>query len=123
MPEQGSLYYSFGLLLAQQQRLADAATNLAKATELLPNQPRLFYNYGLLLQKLGQMPQAEAALRHADELSPSDQDTLLALVTFYMGQKQWKAGLPYAEQLNQLRPNVPQFTKLLDAIRQELQPK
>jgi Tfp pilus assembly protein PilF len=120
MPDQGTLYYSFGLLLAQQQRLTEAATNLAQASKLLPNQPRVFYNYGLVLQKVGQTAQAEAALRRAVDLAPTDPDTLLALATFYVNQKQWQAALPYAERLNTLRPNVSQFTNLLDSIRKEI---
>jgi len=120
MPEQGSLYYSLGLLLVEQQRLDEAATNLAKAAELMPNQQRLHYNYGLLLQELGQMSQAEEALLHAYDLSPSDQDILVALITFYREQGQPQEALTYAEQLNQLHPNVPPIMELLDSIQQEI---
>lgn len=120
MPDQARLHYSFGLLLAQEERLSEAATHLAAAAELAPDQPRIFYNYGLLLQKLEQTASAEIALRRAYDLSPADPDVLLALATFYVQQKEWKSALPFAEQLAEIRPNVPEVINLLNVIRKEV---
>ncbi len=121
LPRQGDLHYSLGLFLVQQQRPEEAAVSLSKAAELLPTQPRLHYNYGLLLQQLGRSAEAEEALLRAYRLEPDSLDTLFALATFYRNQRQWQTGLPYAEQLVQLRPEVPQYQELFTLLRTESQ--
>ena len=120
MPNEGNLYYSLGLLLVQEQRFEEAAESLAVAVRLMPTQPRLFYNYGLLLQQLGRTADAERALLRAYELYPTDLDTLVAVANLYVATQQWDKGLIYAEQLVQLRPDISQFTSLLESIRKEV---
>jgi tetratricopeptide (TPR) repeat protein len=120
MPNEGSLHYALALLLVEEQRLEEAATSLASAVRLMPNEQRPFYNYGLLLQQLGRITDAERALLRAYELSPANLDTLVALANLYVATQQWDKGLVYAEQLVQLRPDVPQFINLLETIRGEV---
>ena len=121
LPRQGDLHYSLGLFLVQQQRPEEAAVSLAKAAELLPTQPRVHYNYGLLLHQLGRSTEAERALLHAYTLEPDNLDLLFALATFYRDQRQWQTGLLYAEQLVQLRPEMPQYQELFTLLRTESQ--
>lgn len=117
----GSFYYSLGLLMVEQERLDEAVENFARASELLPGHQRLHYNYGLLLRQVGKLSQAEETLVHANTLSLSDQDTLLALVDFYIETEEWKKGLAHAEELYRLNPNAPQFINLVNSIREEIQ--
>ncbi len=52
-PGEGELYYSLGLLLAEEKRYPEAASNLGRTAKLIPKRPRVHYNHGLTLQHLG----------------------------------------------------------------------
>lgn len=106
-PGIGELQYSRGLLLAEQQRLPDAADALNTAAKLLPQRARAFYNLGLARQQLGQPKAAEAALRRARELAPTDPAIAYALVVFYAQQGRRADALREAEALQQLQPGNP----------------
>ena len=119
LPNQGELHYSLGLFLVQQQRLEEAAQSLANAAALLPTQVRVHYNYGLLLHQLERSAEAEAALLRAHALGTDNPDVLFALATFYRDRREWRTGLPYAEKLVQMHPDVPQYQALFTLLRNE----
>lgn len=116
--EQGILYYSLGLLLAEQHH-QEAVAHLAKAAALMPNHLRVHYNYGLLLQRLGKTSQAETAFLKAYQLNTNDQSILTALATFHIQQHQWEKAYPYAKQLNQLYPYNPEIYRMLKYIQEQ----
>lgn len=117
-PKMGEVYYSLGLLVAEDdKRLAEAVDLLAKAAELAPQNPRIRYNCGLAFQKLGRMPEAEESLLAAHKLSPQSADFLHALAIFYTQQKQWDRAIASARQLTRLEPNNPNWARLLAEIR------
>src|SRR5262249_54293389 len=70
VPDQGELHYSLGLLLAEQNRLPEAAVELTEAARLLSDRPRVHYNQALALQRLGRRSEAEAAFRRAQPAAP-----------------------------------------------------
>jgi hypothetical protein len=49
------------LLLAEENRLKEAANYLEKAVFIIQTNPRIFYNCGLCLQHLGLQDETEAA--------------------------------------------------------------
>jgi tetratricopeptide (TPR) repeat protein len=118
--EEGELLYSLGLLLAEEQRLEEAAEILRQASTRLPRRVRVHYNYGLTLQHLGRREAAETALRTAHQIEPTDADVLQALTIFYVQARRWKQAATYAEQLVRLYPNAPGPRQMLDDIRQQL---
>ena len=116
-PGIGELQYSLGLLLAEQQRLSEAADALDKAAKLLPQRARAHYNLGLARQQLGQPKPAEAALRRARELDPGDPAFGYALAVFYAQQGRRADALREAEALQTLLPGDPRAQQLLQRLR------
>jgi predicted CXXCH cytochrome family protein len=120
-PAEGELHYSLGLvLLGEEQRLSEAADELADAARLLPRRARVLYNYGLALQQLGRRRQAEAALQRAHVLGPADPQIVYALAVFYAQQQQYERALPYARLLTELAPDsrARQFSERLSQAAQ-----
>ena len=117
-PDEGELYYSLGLLLAEEKRYPEAASNLGRAAKLMPKRPRVHYNHGLTLQHLGRRSGAEIALLKAHRLTGSDASILQALSIFYMQGRQWDRATTYAERLTLLYPNEPGSRRLLNQIRE-----
>ena len=115
-PKEGELYYSLGLLLAEEQRYPEAATNLGKAAELMPTRARVHYNHGLALQTLGRRLSAEIALLKAYRLSGNDPSILQAVAVFYIQDRQWDRAAIYAEKLTRLYPNEPGPRRMLEQI-------
>jgi len=119
-PNEGELYYSLGLLLAEEKRLADAADALGMAARLMPQRARVRYNLALALDRLSRDKEAESALLLAFQLDPRDPDIVYAAAAFYVQRKQWKRALPFAERLAEIMPNEPGPGQLLASIRRQL---
>jgi predicted CXXCH cytochrome family protein len=115
-PEEGELYYSLGLLLAEEQRFEQAAEALDDAAKRLPKRLRVHYNHGLTLQHLGRMSDAEQALQKAYWLDRNHSEVLQALVILHAQQQQWQQAYPYAQQLAEQYPDVPQVQDMLEEI-------
>ncbi|MBV8189911.1 MAG: tetratricopeptide repeat protein [Alphaproteobacteria bacterium] len=117
LPLQGDLHYSLGLLLAEQNRLSEAVTELAEAARLVGDRPRVHYNHALALQRLGRRPEAEVALLKAQSLAPTDRDTIYALAVFYAQDRRWFLAVPWAEKLVALDPTDPGAQQFLGQLR------
>jgi Flp pilus assembly protein TadD len=115
-PTNGELHYSLGLLLAEEQRLGEAAEELGRAARLLPDRPRVQYNYALALQGTGKAKQAEAVLLNAYHLNTQDADVVYAVALLYAQQQRWDRALPYARELVRLTPGAPGPMQLLQRI-------
>jgi tetratricopeptide (TPR) repeat protein len=119
-PDQGEAHYSLGLLLAEGQRIEEAALHLGRAAELLPARARVRCNQALALQHLGRRDEAEAALVEADRMEPRDPDIVNALAVFYAQQGAWRKALPYARRLVELAPESPGPKRMVRQIEREL---
>jgi Flp pilus assembly protein TadD len=117
VPAQGELLYSLGLLLADQNRLPEAAAELNEASRLLPDRPRVHYNHGLALQRLGRRSEAEVALLKAQSVAPSDRAVIYAIAVFYAQDRRWFLAVPWAEKLVALDPADPQAQQFLAQVR------
>ena len=115
-PKEGELYYSLGLLLAEEKRYPEAATNLGKAAELMPTRARVHYNHGLALQHLGGKSGAETALLKANRLDENDPSVIQALAIFYFQGRDWDQAANYAKKLTHLYPNEPGARRMLEQI-------
>jgi tetratricopeptide (TPR) repeat protein len=116
----GELYYSLGLLLAEEKRLEEAVQALAAASQQLPERARVHYNYGLALQQLGRRREAEAALFKATQIAPQDPEMIYALCIFYTQERRWREALPYAQRLASLAPQAALPQQLVQYIEQAL---
>jgi tetratricopeptide (TPR) repeat protein len=96
-------HYSLGLLLAEQQRLADALPYLERAA-VRAGHPRYYYNWGLTLQHLGRAAEAEAVYRRALQLVPDSAPNLYALAILYLQQHKPAAARPLIDRLIELDP-------------------
>ena len=119
-PNEGELYYSLGLLLAEEKRLAEAADALGNAARLMPARARVRYNLALALDRLSRDKEAEAALLQAFQIDSRDPDIVYATAAFYVQRKQWKRALPFAERLAEIAPNDPGPGQLVASIRRQL---
>jgi tetratricopeptide (TPR) repeat protein len=120
-PDEAELHYSLGLLLAEQNRLDEAAVELAAAAARMPERARFRYNHALALQQLGRRLEAGEELREALRLDPDDPDIVRALTIFYIQQNDPKRALPHARALAELTPGDPRARQLLQRIELELQ--
>ena len=106
-PRIGELQYSLGLLLAEEQRLPEAAKALGQAAQLLPERAKVHYNLGLALQQLGRREPAEQALLRAQRLDPQDAATVYALAVFYAQGGQARAGAAVGREAAGAEPRRP----------------
>lgn len=120
-PNEGELYYSLGLLLAEEERLGHAAEALGHAARLMPQRARVRYNLALALDRLSRDREAEAALLQAFELDPRDADIAYAAASFHMQRRQYKRALPFAEQMAAISPEDPRSRQLVAFLRRQLE--
>jgi tetratricopeptide (TPR) repeat protein len=120
-PDEGELFYSLGLLLAEDRHYQEAAGALGSAVELMPERPRVHYNYALVVRQLGDVETAEAALLQAYDLDHDDVRTVHALGVFYAGQQLWDRARPFADRLVFLAPDHPATKDLVARVRRGLE--
>ena len=99
VPDDGELHYSLGLLLAEEQRLEEAAESLGQAAALIPDRVRVAYNHGLALETLRRLAAAEEAFLEANRRDAEDPDVLLALARVLLRQGELDRAQDYARQL------------------------
>jgi tetratricopeptide (TPR) repeat protein len=114
---EGELHVSLGLLLAEEQRLDEAAAALARASELVPDRPRVFTNLGLALRALGRTTEAETALWTARAKDPRDTDALQVLAELAAARGDRDQAVALAEELARLLPGERWPHELVERIR------
>jgi len=115
-PDNGEARYSLGLLLAEEERFAEAADELGAAARLL-SRARVFYNHGVALEKLGRLAEAEDALLAGNRLAPDDPALLYAIAFLYERRGDPRLALPYARRLLDLAPS-PDARLLLERLEE-----
>lgn len=115
-PQEASLHHVLGLALARQQRLPEALSELAKASQLAPDNSRYRYVYAVALNSSGQPNAAIKALETAHQDFPQDQDILLGLVTFNRDLGAHAAARQWADALLLLIPNDQGARQLRDSL-------
>jgi predicted CXXCH cytochrome family protein len=120
-PHEGELFYSLGLLLAEDRHYQEAAGALGSAVELMPERSRVHYNYALVVQALGDPETAEAALLAAYNLDHDDLRTVHALGVFYADRQRWERARPFADRLVNMAPEHPATQDLVARVTRGLQ--
>jgi tetratricopeptide (TPR) repeat protein len=115
-PGQSAVKYSLGLLLAEMGKYEEAVDYLKMASLEMPNHVRAFYNLGQIEDFLGNIPEAENALLRAYQLEPDGQSVLIALIEFYLKQREFQKAKPLALKYLKTYPDDPSIQQVLDII-------
>jgi Tfp pilus assembly protein PilF len=111
--------YSLGLLLAEQQKFAEAAVYVEKAAAGMPDRARVHYNYGLLLQVLKRDREAEESLKRALSLDAGSLDFQYALADFYFKRGRYAQAEEMAAKMIAAHPSQRIGHDLLEAARNQ----
>ncbi|MDP3848225.1 MAG: multiheme c-type cytochrome [Pseudomonas sp.] len=117
-PQEPTLHHTLGLALARQQRLPEAVSELALASQLAPEHLRYRYVYAVALNSSGQAAAAIKVLEAAHKDFPQDQEVLLGLITFNRDLGDKRAAKRWAQTLLALSPNDKGIRQLLDSLEQ-----
>jgi len=112
--ENGEIWYSLGLLLAEKNELEAAADALLRAVGLLPRHGRVRLNLGLVERELGREAEALAALEDATRVDPDDPDSAIALVDLLLAMERYDEAESRAAEL---ASRFPAARGLLDRVR------
>lgn len=119
-PDQTEIYYSLGLLLAEEKQYDEALQYLSEGAELMPDYARIHYNLGQLLDFKGDKREAEKSLKKALDLEPENPDYLVALTQFYLKYEDYQKAKPLAIRLNTLYPSDKNMEDLVIFIDSKL---
>ena len=89
-----------------------------EAAALNPGQARYDYVYAVALHSAGRVGEAVAELKENIARHPNDRDTLLALIGFNRDTGDINSALEFAERLEQIAPDEPGLTALIQELRQ-----
>ncbi|RCK81044.1 MAG: TPR domain/radical SAM/B12 binding domain protein [Candidatus Ozemobacter sibiricus] len=103
-PDDARSAYTLGTLLAQKNRLAEAAEYLTMATERDPEMVSAFSNLGLILRDLKRFDEAIAALQRVTDLEPEDAAAWTNLGTALQGAGRFEAAADAYRQATRLKP-------------------
>jgi tetratricopeptide (TPR) repeat protein len=112
VPDDASLYYALGLLQVRQERMAEAAESLRRASELAPESTQYRYVYALALQREGKVAEAIGVLESVAQRDGANRDARLALIGLYREQDQLDMARGHLDSLHQQYPDDPAVQEL-----------
>lgn len=115
-PDLHEAYYSLGLLLAERKKYKEALEYLEQASERMPHRDRVHYNLGQLQIFMKKTAAAEESLMKALRLQPESRDYLLAVVDFYIKQRNLPKAVHYARELVIKHPDWPVGRRILKRL-------
>lgn len=117
-PEFAQTYYSYALLLGEQNRVEEAITQMEKAIKYMPENIRFYYNLSLLYDKVNNFKKAEATAVKGLKIAPQNGDLLYVLAYLYQKNNQLAKAANIAQRLVQLYPNNQQYVAMYNNLRQ-----
>jgi predicted CXXCH cytochrome family protein len=120
-PQDAGLHYALGMALVRQKKNNEALAELRRAAELAPSQAHYAYVYAVGLHSAGQVEDAIATLKDNLTRHPTDQNSLLALATFYRDSGNIASALEYAQRLAQIAPDDRRISGLVDVLKHQLE--
>ena len=122
-PTWGQVYYSLGLLLAEDRsRLPEATRTLEKAAGYALDNPRIFHNLAIAYWQQEKVDPAVTAFLRAIELEPNNPQFVQNLLQLLAQKQRWKEALPYARRMIELTPTNPQAINFLREIERKISP-
>ncbi|WP_246124787.1 multiheme c-type cytochrome [Algibacter pacificus] len=104
-PDYAPTYYSYGLLLAELNRINEAIEQLNLAIKKGPEHIRFYYNLSLLYDKVDNAKQAETIAVKGLKLDPNNESLLYVLAYIYNKGSQINKARNIVARLVQLFPN------------------
>lgn len=114
-PKEAWAWYDLGLLLAEMQRLPEAAGVLERAA-VSSGDPRHYYNWGLVLQNLGNNSAAEKAFLNGLKKDSNASFVRYALAVLYYQQGNVTKSKEMVRMLLKQEPQNSQFQQLAQAL-------
>ena len=122
-PKWGQVYYSLGLLLAEDKsRLSEAVRNLEKAAAYSRDNPRIFHNLAIAYWQQDKVDSSVNSFLRAIELVPDNPEFIQNLVQLLMQKNRWSEAHTYAKKLQAILPGNSQVTAIISQIESRLQP-
>jgi len=113
--------FALGSMLAEQDRLADAAAPFAECVALVPDSQEARFNYGGVLRRLGRTDEAVVQLRAAEEIAPSDAETQVELGLALMETGKDAEALTALRRAIKLAPDTPESRMHLPELIRQLE--
>lgn len=104
-PEYGQTYYSYGLLLAELNRIDEAIVQMELAIKHMPDNVRSYYNLSLLYDKVNNLNKAEEVAVKGLKKAPQNDSLLYMLAYIYSKDNQLEKAKNIAKRLVELYPN------------------
>lgn len=108
-------------LLAESERLEEAAVEYAACVEAAPDSAPTRYNFGGLLRRLGRNVEAIEQLEVARQINPQDADTCVELGLAYMATGKRDGAIEAFQRAIALAPDSPESRLHLPGLIQQLQ--
>lgn len=118
-PEFAQTYYSYGLLLAEQNRVEEAINQMNLAITYMPQNIRFYYNLSLLYDKVNKLKKAEQVAAKGLKLEANNESLLYVLAYIYQKQGNIDKAKNSAMELVQLYPNNQQYQSFYKQLSAE----
>ena len=115
-PEQGAGHHALGLLETRAGNREAALRHLKAAALLEQSGIRHRYVYAIALHDYGDSAAAIVQLKTLHRAAPENPDILLALVNYCQAAGRATEARRYAQQLQLLTPDNPEFQRLYDSL-------
>jgi len=111
--------FTLGTLLAQSDRLAEAADQYAACVALTPDSATARFNYGGVLRRLGRFDEAARELSEAARRSPDDADTQIELGLALLSAGRGREAAAALRRAVDLEPTAPESLLHLPGLIEE----
>lgn len=115
-PEYAQTYYSYALLLGEQNRTEEAINQMQLAIRYMPENVRFYYNLSLLYDKINVFNKAEAAALEGLKLEPQNESLLYVLAYIYQKNHQIDKAKNVVSRLIELYPNNSQYVNFYNQL-------
>jgi tetratricopeptide (TPR) repeat protein len=115
-PEYGQTYYSYGLLLAELNRIDEAIKQMELAIKYMPDNIRPYYNLSLLYDKINNLEKAEEVAVKGLKIAPQNDSLLYMLAYVYSKNNQLEKAKNIAKRLVDLYPNNSNYRTLYNQL-------
>ncbi|WP_203258564.1 tetratricopeptide repeat protein [Hyunsoonleella ulvae] len=115
-PNFAQTYYSYALLLAEQNRTDEAITQMKLAIKHMPDNVRFYYNLSLLYDKVGKLKNAEDIAVKGLKLDPNNEGLLYVMAYVFQKQGNFDKARNTASKLVELYPRNPQYRRFLQQL-------
>ncbi|GGD27901.1 tetratricopeptide repeat protein [Hyunsoonleella pacifica] len=115
-PDFGQTYYSYALLLAEQNRVDEAIDQMELAIKYMPENIRFYYNLSLLYEKANNLKKAEEIAAKGLKLDANNDSLLYVMAYIFQKQGDLVKARNMASRLVQLYPGNQQYQQFYQQL-------